>query len=579
MDEFLWSTRNVAEHAYCPRLFYFMEVEGVFLPSADTEKGKSVHRRVDRPSAEPDEAEESEPHTDRPLVVRSLSLTSQMLGLTATLDLAEISGKVAVPVEYRKGRPRRITMAPPPEDPDEALASDDPPLFGHEPWPTDRVQVGLQALLLKEAGYDVSRAVLYYAAVKLRIEITVDATLEAEALATLEAAKVCATGPRPLPLTNDARCPRCSLQPICLPDEVNHQLMTGLNGEPAEELTPRKIWPPRDDGIQVVVQQRGTRVSVRGMTMRVTDKNGENLKEVPLVGIESLSVLGSAQVSTQALHAFADRGIPVAYLSAAGRLVAMVDPLDSVSAHVRKAQIRRFDTSGACIELSRALVSAKIRNQRKLLMRNCSELPPTIPKELKREAEAAASADSIESIRGHEGQAAAIYFRHFSGMFKVPLASEFDANGRKRRPPPDPINSCLSMAYSMLTHECTAALRLARLEPSIGAFHVSRPGRPALSLDLMEPFRPLISDSIAVSAFNRGELTEGHFHRTSAGCAFTDAGRRAFFSVLGRRMETEITHPVFEYRLSYRRMLVLHARMIAAWLVGDVPALEFLTTR
>jgi CRISPR-associated protein Cas1 len=137
----------------------------------------------------------------------------------------------------------------------------------------------------------------------------------------------------------------------------------------------------------------------------------------------------------------------------------------------------------------------------------------------------------------------------------------------------------LSFGYSMLTHECVAACRLASLEPTLGALHTTRPGRPALALDLMEPFRPLIADSIAVSAFNRGELVEGHFLRTAAGCAMTDSGRKGFFSAYGRRMETEVTHPVFEYRLSYRRMLMLHARLIAAWLLGEVPTLAFLTTR
>ncbi|MEK7765729.1 MAG: CRISPR-associated endonuclease Cas1, partial [bacterium] len=152
-------------------------------------------------------------------------------------------------------------------------------------------------------------------------------------------------------------------------------------------------------------------------------------------------------------------------------------------------------------------------------------------------------------------------------------------NGRKRRPPPDPVNACLSLAYTMLAHECVAALRLARLEPSLGAFHTWRPGRPALALDLMEPFRPIVADSVAVSLFNRNEVGEGHFHRTAAGCMLTDAGRRAFFKAWGRRMEAEVTHPVFEYRLSYRRMIVLHARLIAAWLLGEVPKLAFLTTR
>jgi CRISPR-associated protein Cas1 len=318
--------------------------------------------------------------------------------------------------------------------------------------------------------------------------------------------------------------------------------------------------------------------------MQITEANGSKAKEIPLASVESLSLLGSVQISTQALHTFADRGIPVALLSAAGRLVAIFDPLDSVSADARRNQVRTFDQPEKCTELTRVLVAAKIRNQRTLLMRNCDSLPSHVSAQLADQATAADKAATIESLRGHEGQAAALYFAHFAGMFKRDaakrdLGTEFDQNGRQRRPPPDPINACLSLAYTMLTHECVAALRTARLEPSIGAFHVSRPGRPALALDLMEPFRPLIADSLTVSAFNRGELREGHFRRTAAGCLMTDDGRKAFFSIYGRRMSEEVTHPVFGYKLSYRRMLILHARMIAAWINGEIPTLSFLTTR
>lgn len=313
--------------------------------------------------------------------------------------------------------------------------------------------------------------------------------------------------------------------------------------------------------------------------MKITDKDGRTAKEVPLVNIESISVLGAVQISTQAIHTFADNGIPIAYLSAAGRSVAMIDPLDSVSAIIRSAQARMFEKPQTCLELGCALITAKIINQRTLLMRNCSNLPTYISDDLAEEAKKAASASSMNSLRGYEGQAAALYFKYFAGMFKGQLATEFDANGRQRRPPPDPINACISLGYSMLTHECTAALRTARLEPSIGAFHVSRPGRPALALDLMEPFRPLIADSIAVSAFNKKELVEGHFFRSAAGCMLTDSGRKAFFNAYGRRMDTTVTHPVFEYRLSYRRMIILHARMITAWLLGEISTLAFLTTR
>ena len=558
----LWPARNVAEYAYCPRLFYLMEVEGIHLPSEDTERGNHVHRRVDEPSQQ--SVVEAASHGDCPKIVRSLTLTSQAFGLTATMDLAELEGNRAVPVEYRKGRPHHIFME------DGSHKND------VEPWPTDRVQVGLQGILLEEAGYHVPQATLYYVAEKRRVTIPFDDKLREESLAILDAAKQCSRGPRPFPLMNDPRCPKCSLQPVCLPDEINYQQ---CEDDGNGHIKPRKMWPPRDDGIQIVAQQNGTKIGVSGGSLKITDGCGKKLKELPLAGVESLSLLGSVQISTQAVHTLAGRGIPMTFLSAAGRIIAMIDPLDSTSAEIRRAQVRALDLPERRLELSRALVSSKIANQRTLLMRNHRKLRPRLVDDLAAQANASALADSIESIRGHEGQAASLYFGAFGGMFNTELAAEFDLHGRQRRPPPDPINSTLSFAYTMLAHECTAALRTARLEPSIGAFHVSRPGRPALSLDLMEPFRPLIADSITITAFNRGELKVGHFLRTAAGCMFTDAGRKAFFSVYGRRMADEITHPVFGYKLSYRRMIVLHARMIAAWLLSEVPTLAFLTTR
>ncbi len=576
MDESLWPARNVGEFAYCPRLFYYMEVEGIHLPSNDTLEGVRIHRRVDSPSAE--QADESPADEDRPVVARSLTLTSPERRLTARLDLAEINGQSAVPVEYRKGRPchrSSASSAIAPQESEAASANDQNAAVA--PWPTDRVQIGLQAILLEDAGYTVPHGVLYYAAEKRRLIVPVTSALKEEALQTLAAAVACAAGPRPLPLVNDPRCPRCSLQPICLPDEVN--AARSREGSGTGDAKPRNLWPPRDDGIHIVAQQEGIKVGVRGASMVVNDADGNKVKDVPLAGVESLSLLGAVQISTQALHTLAERGIPIAFLTAAGRLTAIVDPLDSVSAETRRAQVREFDKPARGIELARALTAAKIMNQRKLLMRNHENMPAQAGADLATQADQAARAESLDSIRGHEGQAAAIYFGLFAGMIKSDVAAEFDANGRQRRPPPDPINSALSFAYSMLTHECTAALRVASLEPSIGAFHVSRPGRPALSLDLMEPFRPLISDSIVITAFNRGELKAGHFLRTVAGCAFTDAGRKAFFAVYGRRMADEITHPVFGYKLSYRRMITLHARMISAWLLGEIPSPAFLTTR
>lgn len=561
-----WPARNVAEYAYCPRLFYFMEVEGIHVKNADTEQGQMVHRSVDKVSHTKSPPDESE---SEPKKIRSLTLTDDELRLTATLDLAEVSGNAATPIEFRKGRPKRIYS--------EALTgprtrkqSDAP--ANVEPWPTDRAQLGLQAILLERAGYTVNQAMLYYAAEKRKLTIPVDDELKAEALEVLKSAQQCAEGPRPLPLINDPKCPRCSLQPICLPDEVNAQ----REGCPSVN---RKLWPPRDDGIHVIAQRRGTRVGVRGSAMQITEADGSPPRSIPLAGVESVSLFGSVQMSTQAMHTLAAKKIPVAFLSGAGRLVTMLDPLDSVSADTRRNQVRAFDQPERCLKLAQALIAAKIHNQRTILMRNGIDVPQTTLDGMAQQIENAVAAKSLESLRGHEGQAAALYFGAFGRAFKTNVGESFNEHGRERRPPPDPVNCVLSFAYSMLTHECTAALRTARLEPSIGAFHVSRPGRPALALDLMEPFRPLIADSIAVSGFNRSEIRDGHFNHTAAGCMMTDHGRKAFFGAYGRRMDQEVTHPTFGYRMSYRRMLILHARMIAAWVNNEIPDLSFLTTR
>lgn len=559
MEPTLWPARNIAEYAYCPRLFYLMEVEGIHIASGDTEEGISVHGRVDRPSAAPAD------DPDKPQSVRSLVLTSMGRALTATLDLADMHGTRAVPIEYRRGRPQRH---PPGEDTEDIQAR----LAEPRPWPTDRIQLALQGILLEDAGYEVSEGVLYYAAEKLRLTIAITAELKAEALGTLKVACAAAEGPRPPPLVNDPKCVRCSLQAYCLPDEINFETQE-------QTPSPRKLWPPRDDGIHVIAQSHGTRIGIRGLALTVTDGDGGRIRQIPLATVESLSLLGSVQLSTQALQTLARQGIPVGFLSPLGRPVAILDPLDSVSAQVRRAQVRVLDNAQKALELSRELVVAKIMNQRTLLMRNHPNLPQAVSISLRSQALAAGNAASLDGLRGFEGAAASLYFEHLAGVLPGSFAEAFDAIGRQRRPPPDPVNAGLSLGYTLLTHECVTALRLARLEPSIGAFHVSRPGRPALALDLMEPFRPLIVDSIIIGALNRGELKAGHFWQTAAGCSLTDAGRRAFFDAYGRRMQTEITHPHFGYRLSYRRMLTLHARMIAAWLAGEIPTLSFLTTR
>jgi CRISPR-associated protein Cas1 len=545
-----------------------MEVEGVHLPNVETEEGKFVHKKVDKKSEALNKMEEDE---EKPKSVRSLTLTDNELHITATLDLTEISGKNAVPVEYRRGHSKRKTIL---NDNSDDRLDENPQLLAVEPWPGDLVQLGLQAILLEKAGYNVPKAVVYYASEKQRLDIEVNDGLKNMAKDFLEQAQKCSQGLRPQPLINDARCPKCSLQPLCLPDEVNYE------NNKMEGVSPRKIWPPRDDGIQVVTQLQCAKIGVSGMTLRISDREGNVVKEIPLANVESVTVVGHVQVTTQAIHAIADQGIPVAYISAGGRLISISEPAWQVSALVKKSQIEKLSNEKACLELAQNLITAKITNQRTLLMRNCADFPEIREKQLAGLVNKSNEAENIDSLRGFEGNAASIYFEDFAKMIKpAGISGEFEANGRQRRPPPDPVNAGLSLAYTLLSYECVTALRVAGLEPAVGAFHVPRPGRPAFALDLMEPFRPLIADSLILGLFNRGELTAGHFLRTSGGCSLTDSGRKAFFGAYARRMDTEVTHPVFGYKLSYRRMLVLHARMMAAWMAGEIPDTSFLTTR
>jgi CRISPR-associated protein Cas1 len=554
MDARLWPARNVGEHAYCPRLFYLMEVEGLHRHSADTLSGLAVHKNVDRPSRTKKDAVGTEE-------ARSLVLTSQTLGITATLDMAVMDGQNAQPLEYRKGMPKRL------------IGPDGKTLW--ESWPVDRVQLGLQAILLEQNGYKVTGLSAFYAATKTRLDLAWDDSVRQEALATLASAKQTAADKIPLPLVNDPRCVGCSMQPVCLPDEVTHQL--GLNPNP------RKVWPPDDEGIQIVAQTQGLKVGVRAEELVFTPHQGADPEarpfHVPVSAVNSLSLLGSVQISTQAIHVLAEAKVPIAFLSSLGRLVALVEPMDAVSARLKAAQVRALDQPETRLELARRLIVAKISNQKTLLNRNHPRVESSDLEGLSDCGGKAGSAETVASLLGLEGRAAAIYFRLFGGMVKGEFGEAFSRSGRQRRPPPDPVNAVLSMAYTTLANECVSALKTAGLEPVLGALHANSPGRPSLALDLMEPFRPLVADSLVITAFNKGELVSGYFQDTAMGCRLTDHGRRAFFKAYTRRMETRITHPEFGYKLTYRRMLILHARMIAAWFAGEFTNLSFITTR
>jgi CRISPR-associated protein Cas1 len=239
-------------------------------------------------------------------------------------------------------------------------------------------------------------------------------------------------------------------------------------------------------------------------------------------------------------------------------------------------------TSGQALAIAARMVEGKIRNSRIMLRRNARVTVDRTLDQLRDLAEATSRAESAASLLGIEGTAARLYFGHFTGMLieGSPLDTEaFDVNGRARRPPPDPVNALLSFVYALLVKDLTATVNAIGLDPFFGVYHRPRYGRPALALDLAEEFRPLVADSTVIQLVNNGEIRPSHFTERAGGCQLDRDGRRAVISAYERRMSHEIKHPVFGYRVTYRRALEIQARLLGAQLVGETPAYTPFTTR
>lgn len=247
---------------------------------------------------------------------------------------------------------------------------------------------------------------------------------------------------------------------------------------------------------------------------------------------------------------------------------------------LRVAQARLSDQ--VALAVSRAIVSGKIKNSRTFLRRNSRGTADHLVTQLAGMVEAALDAASAAELLGVEGAAARVYFENFTSTLResnAELAAEFDANGRKRRPAPDPINALLGYVYSLLVKDIVAVCIGVGLDPYLGVFHRPRYGRPALALDLMEEFRPLLADSTVVGMLNNGEVTAGDFERRSGGCWLTAQGRRKVIRAYERRLDVQVTHPVFKYKIPYRRVLDVQARMLAGVIIGELPTYTPMMTR
>ena len=222
------------------------------------------------------------------------------------------------------------------------------------------------------------------------------------------------------------------------------------------------------------------------------------------------------------------------------------------------------------------MLSAKVKNSRTMLRRHGAEEHRPDLSRLAGLIQKVERATSVESLLGLEGMAAKIYFTGFARLLR---RGDFQLEGRNRRPPTDPVNALLSFVYALLTKDLTLATRFVGFDPYLGFFHKPRYGRPSLALDLAEEFRPLIADSVVLTLINNEEVSPSSFICRAGSVALTDPGRKSVIAAYERRMETEITHPIFGYKASYRRILEVQSRLLGRVLLGEIPTYPGFCTR
>lgn len=557
--------RALNQVTYCPRLYYLQYVDCVMPTNEHVEGGLFDHRRVDSPDLKNKTRKDGDTAHSR-----GIALSSEALGLTGVLDVIEEKAGEAYPVETKHGQAPCDDAGNP------------------TTWDNDAVQLCAQALLMEEAfGKPVPRGFQFYAGSKQRVEVKFTDELRQQTRAAITRCReleVLDAPPEPLPAELRHRCFGCSLAPVCLPEETLYEIG---HPTPAEAEKPHpsltRVIPQADDGAVLYLQEPGSHVGKRSEHL-VVKKDGRELTRVPIHAVRQVVVFGNVQVSTQALETLVLNEVPVVYMTGYGRFVGAFSPPPAKNVSLREAQYRRFGEPATCLALSKAVVRAKLANQRTLLMRSLrgdeargSHEPAA--RGLYDLLRALDDAASVETVLGLEGMGAAYYFGEFGRFLKQPPGGGFDFTARNRRPPRDPVNALLSFAYAMLAKDCFAAACAVGFDPYKGFFHQNRHGKPSLALDLMEEFRPLIADSVVLNLVNNESLSLSEFVVWRDACQLTEAGRKRFFAAYEQRKATEVTHPVYGYRMTYSRMLEVQARMLAACVRGSVPSYTGFTVR
>ena len=521
----------VAQHAFCPRRAW-LEAMGETTDTHQMAVGTQAHRVSDDPTA------------SRRRILRALEVASAEFGVIGRCDVVELddAGRATV-VEYKATPVRRRAEVTEPTV----------------------VQLALQVAALEESGADVAGAAVYFTEQQSRLAVEIGPSQRALARRhTDELRTMLSAGVAPQPLEDDRRCLRCSHAGVCLPDERSL-------GE-----VHRRVLVADPDAQFLHLATPGARASIRAGRVLV-GKGGEELGTVPIERVLALVVHGNVDVSSGLLRELLWRRIPVVWCSGTGRVIGFAASAAGPNGGPRVRQ--HVTSANGHLGLAREFVAAKIGNQATLLRRH-GDAAATV-NELRELQRRATRMTSLVELFGVEGDAAARYFGQFQTMLTnaVREVEGISFSGRTRRPARDPVNAALNYCYGLLLADVIRAVVACGLDPHAGFLHSSERNKPALALDLCEEFRAPIADSVVIAAFNNRELRSTSFSHVTGTSRLRDNARAPLIASYERRVTTQFQHPLFGYRVTWRRAMEIQARLVLGVIDGTQPAYRGIPTR
>ena len=526
--------RVMALHAllYCERLFYLEEVEEIRVADAAVYAGRRLHVEVAAPDDETPEQ-------------RSFEVSSDRWGLMGKVDAVRRRDGNWVAIEHKRGRCRRDDNKQP------------------QAWPSDRIQVVAYAVLLEETlGEAVPQARVRYHADGVTAFVDVDDAARADLAVAIERARELRRSvERPPVAENEKLCPRCSLAPVCLPEE--ERLGQQDDATPRE---PPRLFPSAPEKQTLHIVSPRAHLGRSGAALLLV--NEDEKQKIPVEQIGSVVIHGFGQVSTQAIHLCAQHGVAVQWFTMGGKFAAGT-ACSPGRVQQRLRQYTALSDPARQLELARRLVQAKMDTQRRYVLRASRSEPayrawcrPNL-EQMQRVLGAVPKATSADTLLGLEGTAARAYFNCLKALINVDLPAELRPDGRNRRPPRDGFNCLLSFGYALLQSLVQRSILAVGLEPALGFYHRPRSAAPPLVLDMMELFRTLLWDIPLIGSLNRGQWSVADdFSITPGQVWLSDAGRRKAIGLFEQRLTESYRHPHTGQSLSYARIVELETRLL-----------------